>query len=204
MYAILAATSIAPDKQAAYLVYVAETAASRARQPGFLGALSVGTGAGGHLHLSIWETQAAQQAFQTVLAASQEPMGLPPTASCTVLGAGAILFNTLTAGATPGYVIFSELTYAPGQWVAGQAQTEEYFALRAQQPGYRGTLGFDVGTERRLMVIGWESEAQFAASRAVLVLLVPAAARLVAPLFVAPPRHIGDGTVAYDSLTTRP
>src|SRR6476660_7692313 len=69
MYAIAAETIIAPDSQAAYQSYFAAVAALRAQQPGFHGAIRVDTGPGLHLNLSIWETQAAQQAFQPMLAA---------------------------------------------------------------------------------------------------------------------------------------
>lgn len=201
MYAVVAETSVAPGAQDAHRHYFAEVAALSAERPGFHGALRVDAGAGRQLDFGVWETWDAWQAGQPVLESYRARMGLAPVASRAVLGMGAVLFNTLTAGEIPSCAIISEITYAPGQWDAGRAQTEEYFALRAQQPGYRGTLGIDVGAERRLMLICWESEAQFAASRSVLI---PAAARLVAPLFAAPPRHIGDGTVAYDSLTSRP
>ncbi len=51
-----------------------------------------------------------------------------------------------------------EGTYDPEKLRQGQAQMEEFAALRARQPGYAGSLTIDAGGGRMFIVALWESE----------------------------------------------
>ena len=88
--------------------------------------------------------------------------------------------------------------YAPGQWEAGQAQREEFWALLAAQPGARGAIRVDTGASRVLNLLVWEQEAQWVASRPVME---PAGARLMIPLFATPLQQLGMGEVVRNTLT---
>jgi len=96
------------------------------------------------------------------------------------------------------FAIVGETVYAPGQWAAGQAQLDEFWALRAAQPGFRGALQVDEGGGRYLTLLLWDSQAQWEAAHP---LLSAAAARLLAPLRAGPTQPLGAGTVVYDTLT---
>jgi hypothetical protein len=93
-----------------------------------------------------------------------------------------------------------EGTYDPERLRQGQAQLEEFAALRAQQPGYAGSLTVDAGGGRTLTLALWESEAQAEAARAVLE---PEAQRLMGPLWAAPTQVIGRGPVLRTDLAKR-
>ena len=201
MYAIVAQLTYEPGQSAAGQAQLAEFVALRAQQPGYRGAIELDTGDQQTLLLTCWESQAQHEAANVVLrAAAEQAIPLLLAAPRQRLGAGAVVGNTIAPGAAPAYARLAEVTYAPGQRDAGQAQVEEYVALRAQQPGFRGSMGIDMGAERRLVLVCWASQAQFAAAQPVLG---PAAARLLAPLFGAPARQLGDGAVVLDTLTTR-
>ena len=90
-----------------------------------------------------------------------------------------------------------ETTYDPEQLRQGQAQMEEFRALRNRQPGFAGNVTVDAGNGRTLTITLWESEAQALAARAVLM---PESRRLLAPLATAPGQIIAEGPVISSDL----
>src|SRR6185503_10618990 len=85
-----------------------------------------------------------------------------------------------------------ETTFDPDKLRRGQAQMEEFVALRGRQPGFAGVVTVDAGDGRMLTVTLWESEAQALAARAVLE---PEAQRLLGPLSTVQGRFIAQGPV---------
>ena len=91
-----------------------------------------------------------------------------------------------------------EVTYDPEKLARGQTQAEEFRRLRAQQPGYKGTVTVDGEDGRSLTVTLWETPEQQQAAQAVLE---PQAQRLMGALWKAPSRVIGRGNVSYNDLS---
>jgi hypothetical protein len=109
----------------------------------------------------------------------------------------------LRVGAQRGGTMFAtvrEGTFDPEKLRQGQAQLEEFDALRGRQPGYAGSLIVDAGEGHTFTVTLWESEAQAEAARAVLE---PEAQRLMVPLQTAPGRVLGQGAVLVTDLAKR-
>ncbi len=96
------------------------------------------------------------------------------------------------------YAVVRETTFDPEKRAQGGAQLQEFAQIRAQQPGYRGSLSVDAGDGRGFTITLWETSEQFEAARA---RLEPEAQRLMGPLWTAPSRVLGSGTVSYDDLT---
>ena len=92
-----------------------------------------------------------------------------------------------------------ETTYDPEKLRQGQAQMEEFVALRDRQPGFIGVVAVDAGDGRMLTLVLWESEEQAMAARAVLE---PESQRLLAPLATVPGRFIAQGPVIRCDLIT--
>jgi hypothetical protein len=98
------------------------------------------------------------------------------------------------------FATIRESTFDPEKRRQGQAQLEEFDALRARQPGYAGSVIVDAGEGHTFVVILWESEAQADAARAVLE---REAERLVRPLQTVPGRAVGRGPVLRTDLAKR-
>ncbi len=90
-----------------------------------------------------------------------------------------------------------ETTFDADKRRQGQAQMDEFFALRDRQPGYAGSVAVDAGNGRTLGVTLWESEAHATAAATVLQ---PEAERLMAPLWTTPSRVIAQGPVLRSDL----
>ena len=90
-----------------------------------------------------------------------------------------------------------ETTFDPEKLRQGQAQMDEFAALRDRQPGLVGSVLLDAGDGRRLTLTLWESEAQAMAARAVLE---PESQRLLAPLSTVPGRFLAQGPVLRNDL----
>lgn len=86
------------------------------------------------------------------------------------------------------FAVVREGTFDPAKAEAARAQMEEFARLRAEQPGYAGSVTVDAGYGRRVIVTLWESEAASEAGRAALE---PEAARLLGP--TAAPGGTGGG-----------
>lgn len=83
-----------------------------------------------------------------------------------------------------------------------QDQLREFDQTHSAQPGYRGTLNIDLGSDRHLIVNLWNSEQHAAAGRAALSAGV---ARLLEPVLAQPSQLLGAGPVlALDLLHERP
>lgn len=85
-----------------------------------------------------------------------------------------------------------EGTSDPEKMARGRGQADEFWGIRAQQPGYRGSVTIDAGQGRVLIVTLWETREQAEAAR---VILEPEAERLLGALWTAPTRVIASGPV---------
>lgn len=97
------------------------------------------------------------------------------------------------------YVVIRESTLRPEAQGQYAAALKEFAAIRAKQPGHRGTVAVDAGDGRRLSVALWESEQ---AQAAATLVLQPQAERLMGPLWSSPSRIVYQGAVVADDLTT--
>ncbi len=95
------------------------------------------------------------------------------------------------------YATVRETMFDPEKLARGKDQVEEFWRLRAAQPGYRGALTVDAGGGRAFIISLWDSSEQSEAAQAVLD---PESQRLMGPLRSAPPRILGRGPVSYDDL----
>ncbi len=95
------------------------------------------------------------------------------------------------------YAIIRETTYDPAKLARETGQIEEFQALHARLPGYRGTVVVDAGGGRWLTVNLWESEEHAAAA---LPLMVPVVQRLLEPMMAAPSRVLGSGPIVVADL----
>ena len=93
-----------------------------------------------------------------------------------------------------------ESTFHPGVEEQRRAPLEEFAALRAQQPGYRGAASIDAGDGRLVTVTFWESEAAAAATVAVLR---PQADRLLGALWSSRSEVVYQGPVVSEDLPAR-
>ena len=200
MVAFVRESVVTPENQAAYRARSAEFAAVRAQQPGFQGALQLDAGAGRSLQLILWESLAAQLAAQPVVQPTLDRVHALWATPGLLLGTGEVLRNTITTGTASGFARLGESTYALDRLATGQAQVDEFWAIRAALPGFLGTIEVDAGAGRYLSLSLWASAAQ---QQAATPTLPSAVERLLAPLFAAPQRVLGLGAVVYDSLTTR-
>ncbi len=83
-----------------------------------------------------------------------------------------------------------------------QDRLREFDRTHSAQPGYRGTLNVDLGSDRQLIVNLWDSEQHAAAGRAALSASV---GRLLEPVLAQPSQLLGAGPVlALDLLPTPP
>ena len=98
------------------------------------------------------------------------------------------------------YAIVRESTIRPGAQDQLNAGRNEFAALRAQQPGYQGSVVIDAGNGRMLTIGFWDSEQSEQAARAILQ---PAAERLMTPHLTASPQVTAQGQVVANDLTTR-
>ena len=98
------------------------------------------------------------------------------------------------------FVRIRESSYHPGAYEQGGAAREEFYALRNQQPGYRGSTMMDAGDGRTVTVTVWESEQ---AADAAGTILQAQAERLLGPLWNRPSRVVYQGPVIGDEITAR-
>ena len=91
-----------------------------------------------------------------------------------------------------------EMAYDPEKLARGTEQRDEFWQLRARQPGYRGALIVEAEGGRSFVVTLWETPEQYEAAQATLQ---EQGQRLLTPLFAAPVRHVVDGPVVYDDIT---
>lgn len=95
------------------------------------------------------------------------------------------------------FAVVRESTFDADKMRQGQAQIDEFFALRDRQPGYAGSVAVDAGDGRRLTLALWESEAH---ATAATTALQSEAERLMGPLWTTPPRVIAQGPVSSSNL----
>jgi hypothetical protein len=95
------------------------------------------------------------------------------------------------------YAVFRETRYAPDREVVSTPEYQEFNAVHAAQPGYRGTVVADVGDGRLLTVTLWATAEAMAAAREALG---PVVGRMLDPLMVAPAVLLGTGRVVVNDL----
>lgn len=95
------------------------------------------------------------------------------------------------------YAVFRETRYPPDRDVISTAEYQEFNAVHAAQPGYRGTVVADVGDGRLLTVTLWETPEAMAAAREALG---PVVVRSLDPLMTAPAVLLGTGRVVVNDL----
>ena len=93
------------------------------------------------------------------------------------------------------FAVVREATYDSDKKARGSKQMEEFARIRAQQPGYRGTVTVDAGSGRTLTIALWETEQQ---QQAASEKLGPEAQRLMAPLWTTPAQVLGSGEVIHN------
>jgi heme-degrading monooxygenase HmoA len=98
------------------------------------------------------------------------------------------------------YAVIREVSVRPEAQEQMRAAGEEFSALRAQQPGFRGSMRIDAGDGRMVVVTLWEDEQAVEAARPVLQ---AEAERLLHPHLSAPIRFVYRGPVVADDLTAR-
>jgi heme-degrading monooxygenase HmoA len=98
------------------------------------------------------------------------------------------------------YAITRESHLRPGAEEQLRAGREQFAALRAQQPGYQGSMVFDAGDGRIVTIALWDSEEAEVAARTILQ---PEAARLMTPHLTAPPEVTAHGKVITNELPAR-
>jgi hypothetical protein len=171
--------------------------ALRARQPGHRGDLDADAGEGRTLHLVLWESLAAHDAAQPVLVPAWSRLVRPLLAGpMSRLGAGEVTLNTLTPGA--GYIVVVEIAVAPDERAAFEEAFAAFRAVRARQPGFRGTIEFATGEGRLLLLVFRERPAdrQQAAQDPAIQSGWP---RVVATLGTAP-AFLAAGAVTRDTI----
>src|SRR3954451_18014558 len=101
---------------------------------------------------------------------------------------------------TTMYAVIRESTLRSGAQEQLNTGRNAFAALRAQQPGYQGSVVIDAGNGRMLTIGFWESEQSEQAARAILQ---PQAERLMTPHLTASPQVTAQGQVVANELTTR-
>ena len=96
------------------------------------------------------------------------------------------------------YARIREATYDPEKLARGKDQVDEFWRIRAEQPGYKGALTVDAKDGQTFIITLWETEEQAEAAQGVLD---PHAQRLMGPLQSRPARVLGGGQVSYNDLT---
>lgn len=100
------------------------------------------------------------------------------------------------------YARITELNYAPDK-LPDEQVLQQFFQLRAQQPGYRGNLIIDLGHGRRLNIVLHDTKDQ---ADAAVPTTNPALRGFVEqhliPLMTAPPQPVNEGPVIFTDLHT--
>jgi hypothetical protein len=95
------------------------------------------------------------------------------------------------------FAIIRENTFDPQKLAEGRASLDQFQAIHAQQPGYRGTLSIDAGDGHWFTINLWDSPAS---AQAALPTMLPVVERLLQPLMAEPSRLLGTGTVVETDL----
>ena len=95
------------------------------------------------------------------------------------------------------FATIREGTADPQKVAQGNEQAEEFWRLRARQPGYRGSVTIGAENGRVLIVTLWESQQDADAASAVLE---PESQRLLNALWTVPARVIARGPVVRNEL----
>ncbi|HTK95433.1 MAG TPA: hypothetical protein VL382_07315 [Terriglobales bacterium] len=99
------------------------------------------------------------------------------------------------------YAVIRENFYDLERLQRAGRQMQEFNAIHAAQPGYRGNVVTDLGGGHMLIVSLWESEADGHAAREALQ---PDIERLLVPLMAKPSHLVGAGNVVVDDLSRSP
>jgi hypothetical protein len=96
------------------------------------------------------------------------------------------------------YAVVRDNPFDATKLAQGRKQLDEFQALHARQPGFRGSLVVDLGNGHLLAVNLWETKEHAAAA---LPAMIPAVQRLIEPMLAAPSKLIGEGPVVQNDLS---
>ncbi|HEX8969789.1 MAG TPA: hypothetical protein VF937_18040 [Chloroflexota bacterium] len=97
------------------------------------------------------------------------------------------------------YAVVRRNTYDQTRLSQHRQQLDEFDALHARQPGFRGTISIQAGDGSVLVLNLWESKAS---AEAGLGVLRPVVQRLVEPLLATPSVLVAEGDVLTYDLAT--
>ncbi|NNH69471.1 hypothetical protein HLB23_06230, partial [Nocardia uniformis] len=95
-------------------------------------------------------------------------------------------------GVTAGYAVVRLNQFDPDRFAAGADAVDEFERIHAEQPGFLGTLGVDLGQGKQIDINLWETEDQ---ANSALPTIGPVVARTLSPLMAAPSELIGTGQI---------
>lgn len=95
------------------------------------------------------------------------------------------------------YSVIRENFYDPAKLAKAQKQMDEFEAVHAAQPGYRGHMVVDLGNGHMVIVTLWETEPLARKAREALE---PEIQRLLVPLMSEPSHLVGAGPVVVSDL----
>ena len=96
------------------------------------------------------------------------------------------------------FATIREAAFDPGKMARGKDHVDEFWRIRAEQPGYKGALTVDAGGGRAFIITLWETVED---GRTAQDILDAHAQRLMEPFQSGPTRVLGRGHVSYDDLT---
>jgi hypothetical protein len=88
------------------------------------------------------------------------------------------------------FATIREGTSDPEKVARGSEQADEFWRLRARQPGYRGSVTIGAENGRVLIVTLWESQPD---ADAAIAVLEPESQRLMSAVWTVPSREIARG-----------
>lgn len=189
---------VAPEQQETFATQYKEFFTLRAQQPGKLGDMDIDLGDGRTINLVLWESLAAHDAVHPLLLPEYNRLVRPlfngPT---TLVGTGDVAYNSYTRGA--GFAVVGSIVVAPGEQDAFQEALQAFRAIRAQQPGFRGSIEFASADGRLLLLVLWDKPEDRALA-AQQPGMQQGWARVVATLATAP-TFPGSGMVVRDTIT---
>lgn len=199
--------TVDPGNRAAFQATWDEFAALRERQAGFRGTIEVDAGESRMMCLVLWESYTAHEAaYAASDAAAMEGAFNRAFALMAVptkgLAAGEVTGDSLSTaepfGNRPVLAFFNEAVIASDQRVAYDEENRTLWSVRAQQPGFVGSIEFDAGEGRIVWLAIWTSREALQAARESLMSTVD---RVHVPVISRGP--LGAGTVVRNTITRR-
>jgi hypothetical protein len=159
--------------------------------------MDIDLGDGRSMNLVLSDSLAAHDAVNHILRPEFDRHVRPLLdGSTTCVGAGDVAHNSYTRGA--GFAVVVRIIVAPGEQDAFQEALQAFRAIRAQQPGLRGSIEFASADGGLLLLVLWDKpeDRALAAQQPGMQQGWP---RVVATLATAP-MFPGSGTVVRDTI----